>query len=612
MEYVASRLGMTFVKINGPALGHAVTSVDPAEAPNATARQEVEKISFALEMGNNVLLYLDDIQHTNPELLQKFIALCDAQRRMEGVWRGKTRTYDLRGKRFAVVMAGNPYTESGETFRIPDMLANRADTYNLGDILSGKDELFALSYLENSLTSNTSLAPLAARDPADVHLLVKKARGETIAHDALKYPYDGAELEDILAVLRKLLRVQQVLLAVNRTYITSASQADAYRTEPPFLLQGSYRNMNKLAERIVPEMNDGELEALLDDHYQGEAQALTTGAEANLLKLRELRDVLSAEQAERWDMIKRAYVRQQSAGGDEEDPTVRVIRQLGMVGERLEGIDRTLDAAADAAGARAVAEAERAMAVLDNQGAAQPAQQPTPDFATTIEGVVGPIVARLGEAVGALAQSMAAVSAVSAAGRKSPDPRSQADDEHLTALRAQTQQLTNRLDSVLERMGDVLSAVSQQQIVQQPHQQEPQRGPVVHAKRGGVSGKSTSLSPTRLPTTSSHAPTSDLAPYLDRLDATLATLATLAQRSSSGVEVVQRLGPGVLDLLARLGKQVEDTLLPLVQGLGRRLDTLELEDDRGTSELLDRSLKRLDELRDLVAALQKIDTGRGA
>lgn len=624
MEYVASRLGMTFVKVNGPALGHAVTSVDPDEAPNATARQEVEKISFGLEMGNNVLLYLDDIQHTNPELLQKFIALCDAQRRMEGVWRGEARTYDLRGKRFAVVMAGNPYTESGETFRIPDMLANRADTYNLGDILSGKDELFALSYLENSLTSSSALAPLAARDPEDVHLLVKKARGESIANDALKYPYDGSELEDILAVLRRLLRVQQVLLAVNRTYISSASQADAYRTEPPFLLQGSYRNMNKLTERIVPEMNDQELEALLDDHYQGEAQALTTGAEANLLKLRELRNVLSEEEAERWDAIKRAYMRQQSAGGDEEDPTVRVIRQLGMVGERLEGIDRTLDGAAEsaleAAKARASAEAERMVALLAQREAESAVlSQPTdvadaPDFAATIEGVVGPIVARLGEAVSALAQSTAAVSAISASeGAAAPPDGSpgRVDGEHLTALRAQTQQLTNRLDSVLERMGDVLTAVSRQSIAQQPVAVQPlKQDAVAYAeteRRTRISGKSNKLSPTRLPTTSSQGSGGDFAPYLDRLDR---TLATLAERPSAGVEVVQRLGPGVVDLLGRLGKQVEDGLLPLVQSLGRRLDTLELENDRGTSDLLDRSLKRLDELRDLVGALQKIDTAR--
>ncbi|PJI52099.1 hypothetical protein CTI14_48295, partial [Methylobacterium radiotolerans] len=53
------------------------------------------------------------------------ISLTDATRRIEGVWQGRTNTYDLRGKKFVVVMAGNPYTESGDVFRIPDMLANR-------------------------------------------------------------------------------------------------------------------------------------------------------------------------------------------------------------------------------------------------------------------------------------------------------------------------------------------------------------------------------------------------------------------------------------------------------------------------------------------------------
>ena len=43
--------------------------------------------------------------------IRSYYALCDAQRKVEGVYRGKTRTYDLRGKRVAVVMAGNPYTE---------------------------------------------------------------------------------------------------------------------------------------------------------------------------------------------------------------------------------------------------------------------------------------------------------------------------------------------------------------------------------------------------------------------------------------------------------------------------------------------------------------------
>ncbi|MEJ2855306.1 MULTISPECIES: DNA repair ATPase [unclassified Saccharothrix] len=341
MEYVANRLGLVFVKVNGPSLGHDVTSVDPADAPNATARQEVEKISFALEAGNNVLLYLDDIQHTSPELLQKFISLCDAQRRMEGVWDGRTRTYDLRGKRFAVCMAGNPYTESGQRFRIPDMLANRADVWNLGDVLSGREDLFALSYIENALTSNAVLAPLSTRDRGDVELLVRMARGEEVRSDQLSHPYTSVELEQVLSVLRKLVRVQEVVLANNQAYIASAAQADASRVEPPFQLQGSYRNMNKLAEKVVPVMNEAELATVIDDHYLGEAQTLTSGAEANLLKLAELRGTLTPEQARRWDEVKAAYVRAQALGGADDDPMSRAVGAVGLLADRVGGaIDR--------------------------------------------------------------------------------------------------------------------------------------------------------------------------------------------------------------------------------------------------------------------------------
>ncbi|MBB5806414.1 hypothetical protein F4560_006182 [Saccharothrix ecbatanensis] len=335
MEYVANRLGLVFVKVNGPSLGHDVTSVDPADAPNATARQEVEKISFALEAGNNVLLYLDDIQHTSPELLQKFISLCDAQRRMEGVWDGGTRTYDMRGKRFAVCMAGNPYTESGQRFRIPDMLANRADVWNLGDVLSGREDLFALSYIENALTSNPVLAPLSTRDRGDIELLVRMARGEDVRADRLAHPYTSVELEQVLSVLRKLLRVQGVVLANNQAYIASAAQSDASRVEPPFQLQGSYRNMNKLAEKVVPVMNDAELAAVIDDHYVGEAQTLTSGAEANLLKLAELRGTLTPAQSARWQEVKSGYLRAQALGGSDDDPMSRAVGAVALLSDRV-------------------------------------------------------------------------------------------------------------------------------------------------------------------------------------------------------------------------------------------------------------------------------------
>ncbi|MFW6691860.1 DNA repair ATPase [Streptomyces sp. MAR4 CNX-425] len=308
LEYVAARLGLVFVKVDGPSLGTGTTSLDPAAAPDAAARREVEKINFALALGNNALLYLDDIQHASPELLQRFVSLCDAQRRMDGVWDGSARVFDLRGKRFAVCMAGNPFTESGARFQVPDMLANRADVWNLGDVLSGREQLFALSHIENALTANPVLAPLTSRERSDVDLLVRLAQGDGSAHaDRLAHPYATAELDQILAVLRRLLHVRDTVLKVNAAYIASAAQTDAARTEPPFKLQGSYRNTNKLAERILPVMTDDEVEALIDDHYLGEAQTLARNAEANLLKLAELRGRLTAAEAARWQALKAPY-----------------------------------------------------------------------------------------------------------------------------------------------------------------------------------------------------------------------------------------------------------------------------------------------------------------
>ncbi|MFQ9246270.1 MAG: hypothetical protein ACLR3R_02260 [Clostridium paraputrificum] len=156
IEYISSRLGINLVKINGPSLGNEVTSLDPKMAPNSGAKEELLKLNIALKMGNNVMIYVDDIQHCNPEFLQKFISLCDGQRKIDGVYNGVGQTFDLRGKKVAVVMAGNPYTESGEKFKIPDMLANRADVYNLGDMLMENEEAFKLSYIENALTSKPS------------------------------------------------------------------------------------------------------------------------------------------------------------------------------------------------------------------------------------------------------------------------------------------------------------------------------------------------------------------------------------------------------------------------------------------------------------------------
>ncbi|MEX1118396.1 MAG: DNA repair ATPase [Terrimicrobiaceae bacterium] len=298
LEYLASRLGIVFVKINGPAIGFATTSLDPEEAPNAAAREEIQKLNLALEMGDNVMICVDDIQHCHAEFLQKFISLCDAQRKIEGVWRGRSQTYDLRGRKVVVVMAGNPYTETGQKFRLPDMLANRADTYNLGDIIGGNDNWFKASYIENAVTSNSVLAPIANRSQKDIRTFLKMA--ESGERDTFEASYSSQEVEEVLSVLKKLITIREVILAVNQEYIRSAAQADEFRTEPPFKLQGSYRNMNRLTEKIVAIMNDQEVQALILDHYRNESQTLTTDTEANLLKLRELLKILTPEEATRW------------------------------------------------------------------------------------------------------------------------------------------------------------------------------------------------------------------------------------------------------------------------------------------------------------------------
>ncbi|WBA43496.1 DNA repair ATPase [Hymenobacter canadensis] len=341
MEYVANRLGLIFMKINGPAIGHAVTSVDPAQAPNAGARQELEKLNLAFEMGDNVMIYVDDIQHCHPEFLQKFISLCDAQRKIEGVYQGRPRTYDFRGRKVAVVMAGNPYTESGDVFQLPDMLANRADIYNLGDILTaGSEDAFRLSYLENALTSNTALARLATQSPQDVPALIRLT--ETGQQDGLSFEgnHSPEELNEYVAVLGQLLRLRDVVATVNAAYIASAAQADAYRTEPPFKLQGSYRNMNKLAEKVRPVMNDQEITDLLAAHYESEAQTLTSATEANLLKLRELLGWLTPEQAARWQQIKQTYLDNLRHSGPAQ--LLQMLEKLENIAGGLSGIREAL------------------------------------------------------------------------------------------------------------------------------------------------------------------------------------------------------------------------------------------------------------------------------
>lgn len=332
MEWLADQLGMLLVKVNGPALGHDTESLDPADAPNATARAEVQKLNLAFRLGRNVMLYVDDVQHTSPVLLSRFIPLADATRRIEGVIDGKPHTFDLRGKRFCVVMAGNPYTTGGGRFELPDMLVNRSDVHNLGDVSGSAGDAFAASYLENAVTANATLAPHAARLLDDLGGITQMAaRRQPVDTSNLQHNWDAADLDRAVKSVRLLARARDVLLEVNAAYIASASRTERDRQTPPFLLQGSYRNMARLAARVVPVMTDEELDRLVDEHYAAEAQTLTDRAEQNLLAYKHLVDRASPDEAERWRQIVTAFQDRQAAA----DPASAVVAAIGGLTEAV-------------------------------------------------------------------------------------------------------------------------------------------------------------------------------------------------------------------------------------------------------------------------------------
>jgi gas vesicle protein len=214
----------------------------------------------------------------------------------------------------------------------------------LGEIIGDSRDAFELSYIENALTSNPVLQTHSRASRKDQLALFNAARRQTMEGMDLTGNLSADQVSDIYQVLTKLMRARDVVLKVNRAYIQSASQADSYRTEPPFKLQGSYRNMNRIAEKIVPVMNDDELRELLIANYEQDAQTLTRDGESNLLKFYELLGEMSPEQSSRWEQIKYAYVEGvRMQGVDGEDSAAQLLRSLTGLRDGLESIRRTIE-----------------------------------------------------------------------------------------------------------------------------------------------------------------------------------------------------------------------------------------------------------------------------
>jgi hypothetical protein len=194
-----------------------------------------------------------------------------------------------------------------------------------------------MSYMENAVTSNTALRPLSTAPQKDIRKLIEAAESGERSNLELEINLSSEELGDILAVFKHLSTVRDTLFAVNQEYILSAAQQDAYRTEPAFKLQGSYRNMAKIAEKVVPLMEPAEIEVLIDTHYQNESQTLAAGAESNLLRFAEMRGRMSDKQKARLEEIRSTFRRNQRLKGmDGSDPMALVASEMATLNSALE------------------------------------------------------------------------------------------------------------------------------------------------------------------------------------------------------------------------------------------------------------------------------------
>ena len=137
------------------------------------------------------------------------------------------------------------------------------------------------------------------------------------------------------------MKVRDIVIKVNMEYIHSAAQSDEYRKEPRFKLQGSYRNMNKIAEKVVAIMNDEELFQRVLINYENDAQTLTSGAEANMLKWKELVGCITEEEKKRIEEIKNTLIKNKLVKG--EDKLGQAILVLSNLTENIEMIKEILE-----------------------------------------------------------------------------------------------------------------------------------------------------------------------------------------------------------------------------------------------------------------------------
>jgi flagellar biosynthesis/type III secretory pathway chaperone len=109
----------------------------------------------------------------------------------------------------------------------------------LGEIICHAAEAFEISYLENCLTSNRTLAPLSSAPPEDARSLIQAAQRDSLEGIELHSNFSIDQLREMFEVMRKLLRVRDVILRVNRAYIRQLTES----------LQSTSRQLEQISQQ---------------------------------------------------------------------------------------------------------------------------------------------------------------------------------------------------------------------------------------------------------------------------------------------------------------------------------------------------------------------------
>jgi hypothetical protein len=85
------------------------------------------------------------------------------------------------------------------------------------------------------------------------------------------------------------------------------------------------------------------MNTLILSHYEGESQTLTSDAEANLLRLKEIARVSNEQERKRWQQIKEIFVKNNKFGMlSESDTSGQMLVQLSSFNDHLEAIAKAI------------------------------------------------------------------------------------------------------------------------------------------------------------------------------------------------------------------------------------------------------------------------------